>query len=110
MRAVASGQSSLSATAITAVVTHLTRTAGQTAARDRPSAEELRRVAELTAREREVLALVVRGLSDDEIAEHFFLSTLTVKTHVNRAMRELQVSDRARLVVAGMRARVLDPP
>ncbi|MCZ2831000.1 helix-turn-helix transcriptional regulator [Modestobacter sp. VKM Ac-2986] len=66
--------------------------------------------AELTAREREVLALVVRGLSDDEIAEHFLFSTLTVKTHVNRAMREMQVPDRARLVVAGMHAGVLDPP
>ena len=110
VRAVASGQASLSATATSAVVTHLATTAGRAAARDQPSAEDLRRVAELTAREREVVALVVRGLSNDEIAEHLFLSTLTVKTHINRAMRKMQVSDRARLVVAGMRAGLLDGP
>ena len=110
VRAVASGQASLSAAATSAVVTHLATTAGRAAARDQPSAEDVRRVAELTAREREVVALVVRGLSNDEIAEHLFLSTLTVKTHINRAMRKMQVSDRARLVVAGMRAGLLDGP
>ena len=110
VRAVASGQASLSAAATSAVVSHLAATAGRAAARDRPTAEDLRRVAELTAREREVVALVVRGLSNDEIAGHLFLSTLTVKTHINRAMRKMQVSDRARLVVAGMRAGLLDGP
>jgi DNA-binding NarL/FixJ family response regulator len=110
VRAVASGQASLSAAATSAVVTHLATTAGRAAARDQPSAEDLRRVAELTAREREVVGLVVRGLSNDEIAGHLFLSTLTVKTHINRAMRKMQVSDRARLVVAGMRAGLLDGP
>ena len=110
VRAVASGQASLSAAATSAVVTHLAATAGRAAARDRPTAEDLRRVAELTAREREVVALVVRGLSNDEIAGHLFLSTLTVKTHINRDMRKMQDSDRARLVVAGMRAGLLDGP
>ena len=110
VRAVASGQASLSAAATSAVVTHLAATAGRAAARDQPSAEDVRRVAELTAREREVVGLVVRGLSNDEIAGHLFLSTLTVKTHINRAMRKMQVSDRARLVVAGMRAGLLDGP
>jgi DNA-binding NarL/FixJ family response regulator len=108
VRAVASGEASLSASATGAVVAHLARAAGQAAARDQPSAEDVRRLAELTARELEVLALVVRGMSNDEIAEHLFISTLTVKTHINRAMRKMQVSDRARLVVAGMRAGVLD--
>jgi DNA-binding NarL/FixJ family response regulator len=51
----------------------------------------------------------VRGLSNTEIAEHLFISSLTVKTHVNRAMRKLQVSDRAQLVVAGMRHRLGEP-
>jgi DNA-binding NarL/FixJ family response regulator len=110
VRAVASGQASLSASATSAVVTHLARTAQQTAARDQPSAEDVRRLQELTAREREVLALVVRGLSNTEIADHLFLSSLTVKTHINRAMRKMQVSDRARLVVVGMRAGILDRP
>ena len=110
VRAVAAGESSLSAAATTAVVSHLARSAGRSAAREQASAEELSRLAELTAREREVVALAVRGLSNDEIAGHLFLSTLTVKTHVNRAMRKMQVSDRARLVVAGMRAGLLDGP
>jgi DNA-binding NarL/FixJ family response regulator len=110
VRAVAAGESSLSAAATTAVVSHLARSAGRSAARDQASAEELSRLAELTAREREVVGLVVRGLSNDEIAGHLFLSTLTVKTHINRAMRKMQVSDRARLVVAGMRAGLLDQP
>ncbi|MFQ1003560.1 response regulator [Modestobacter sp. SSW1-42] len=110
VRAVAAGESSLSSAATTAVVSHLARTAGQVTARDQASAEEMSRLAELTAREREVVALAVRGLTNDEIAAHLFLSSLTVKTHVNRAMRKLQVSDRARLVVAGMRAGLLDRP
>jgi DNA-binding NarL/FixJ family response regulator len=53
----------------------------------------------LTEREREVLALVAYGLSNDDIGERLFLSPLTVKTHVNRAMTKLGARDRAQLVV-----------
>jgi DNA-binding NarL/FixJ family response regulator len=53
----------------------------------------------LTEREREVLTLVAHGLSNDDIAERLFLSPLTAKTHVNRAMTKLGVRDRAQLVV-----------
>ncbi|MGY1616537.1 response regulator [Geodermatophilus sp. SYSU D00691] len=53
----------------------------------------------LTDREREVVALVAHGLSNDDIAARLFLSPLTVKTHVNRAMSKLHVRDRAQLVV-----------
>ena len=53
----------------------------------------------LTVREREVLALVATGLSNDEIADQLFVSPLTVKTHVNRAMMKLGAHDRAQLVV-----------
>jgi DNA-binding NarL/FixJ family response regulator len=53
----------------------------------------------LTDREREVSALVASGLSNDEIAERLYLSTATVKTHVNRAMTKLGARDRAQLVV-----------
>jgi len=53
----------------------------------------------LTEREREVSALVAAGLSNDEIAERLYLSTATVKTHVNRAMTKLGARDRAQLVV-----------
>jgi DNA-binding NarL/FixJ family response regulator len=53
----------------------------------------------LTAREREVMALVATGLSNDEIASRLYLSPLTAKTHVNRAMMKLNARDRAQLVV-----------
>jgi DNA-binding NarL/FixJ family response regulator len=58
----------------------------------------------LTAREREVVALVGRGRSNEEIAEHLFLSVLTVKTHVNRAMTKLGARDRAQLVIVAFRS------
>jgi DNA-binding NarL/FixJ family response regulator len=53
---------------------------------------------ELTAREREVVALVGAGLSNGEIAEHLVVSPATAKTHVSRALCKLQARDRAQLV------------
>jgi DNA-binding NarL/FixJ family response regulator len=53
----------------------------------------------LTDREREIVALVALGLSNQDIAGRLYLSPLTVKTHVNRAMANLDVRDRAQLVV-----------
>jgi DNA-binding NarL/FixJ family response regulator len=53
----------------------------------------------LTDREREIVALVALGLSNTDIAGRLYLSPLTVKTHVNRAMAKLDVRDRAQLVV-----------
>jgi DNA-binding NarL/FixJ family response regulator len=53
----------------------------------------------LTDREREMVTLVAHGLSNADIAARLYLSPLTVKTHVNRAMSKLRVRDRAQLVV-----------
>ncbi|MDF2739458.1 MAG: response regulator [Actinomycetia bacterium] len=53
----------------------------------------------LTQREREVLALVGEGLSNQEIAERLVLSPATARTHVSRAMVKLRARDRAQLVV-----------
>jgi DNA-binding NarL/FixJ family response regulator len=56
-------------------------------------------LATLTDREREVVALVAAGLSNDEIAGRLVVSPLTAKTHVSRAMTKLAARDRAQLVV-----------
>src|SRR5947207_5215163 len=57
------------------------------------------RLAVLTQREREVLALVGQGLSNDEIGAALFLSPATARTHVSHAMAKLGARDRAQLVV-----------
>ncbi len=56
-------------------------------------------LAGLTDREREVVALVAQGLSNDEIAAEWVVSAATVRTHVSRAMMKLHARDRAQLVV-----------
>jgi DNA-binding NarL/FixJ family response regulator len=58
----------------------------------------------LTNREREVVALVAHGLSNDEIAKAMVLSPTTAKTHVSRAMIKLGARDRAQLVVFAYQA------
>jgi DNA-binding NarL/FixJ family response regulator len=65
--------------------------------------------AELTEREREVLALVARGLSNDEIAEHLVISRATAKTHVSRAMLKLGATHRAQLVVLAYESGLVQP-
>jgi DNA-binding NarL/FixJ family response regulator len=62
----------------------------------RPAPPEL---AQLTEREREIMALVARGLSNQDIADHLTISPHTAKTHVNRVMTKLHAHDRAQLVV-----------
>ncbi|GAA2327492.1 response regulator transcription factor [Streptomyces cuspidosporus] len=57
----------------------------------------------LTPREREMVALVATGLSNQEIAERMFLSPFTVRAHVQRAMTKLEARDRAQLVVIAYR-------
>jgi DNA-binding NarL/FixJ family response regulator len=57
------------------------------------------RLSTLTSREREVMSLAAEGSSNDEIAEKLYVSPLTVRTHVHRAMTKLGARDRAQLVV-----------
>jgi DNA-binding NarL/FixJ family response regulator len=67
------------------------------------------RLEALTDREREIVAVVAQGLSNDEIAAKLYLSPATVKTHVNRAMSKLAVRDRAQLVVLAYEAGLARP-
>lgn len=66
-------------------------------------------LAALTEREREMMALAAHGLSNDTIAERAYLSPLTVKTHLNRAMMKLGVRDRAQLVVLAYQTGLVRP-
>jgi DNA-binding NarL/FixJ family response regulator len=63
----------------------------------------------LTDREREVMALVAEGLTNDEIAERLFMSPATAKTHVSRAMIKLNARDRAQLVVFAYESGLVRP-
>ena len=62
------------------------------------------RLSSLTEREREVMALVAMGLTNDAIAERLVVSRATAKTHVSRAMRKLHAHDRAQLVALAYEA------
>ncbi|MFC1420279.1 response regulator transcription factor [Streptacidiphilus cavernicola] len=66
-------------------------------------------LARLTEREREVVALVGMGLSNDEIAGRLVVSPLTAKTHVSRAMVKLGARDRAQLVVLAYESGLVRP-
>ncbi|KKK04832.1 response regulator transcription factor [Micromonospora sp. HK10] len=69
------------------------------ARRPEPARPLPRRLDGVTEREREVLTLIGRGLSNAELAEHLRLSLPTVKTHVGRLLTKLAVRDRAQLVI-----------
>jgi DNA-binding NarL/FixJ family response regulator len=92
VRVVAEGGSLLSPTVTRRVIEHFT--AGP-ARRTTPHPG----VAELTEREREIVAWVATGASNDEIAAALVVSPATVRTHVSRAMLKLRARDRAQLVV-----------
>ena len=64
---------------------------------------------DLTEREREVLVMVARGLTNAEIGEQLVISAATVKTHVARIMGKLDVHDRAQLVMLAYEAGLVVP-
>jgi DNA-binding NarL/FixJ family response regulator len=73
------------------------------------SQEADERLAVLTEREREVLALVGQGMSNDEIGAELFLSPATARTHVSHAMGKLGARDRAQLVVLAYQTGLVSP-
>ncbi|GAA4840429.1 response regulator transcription factor [Kitasatospora terrestris] len=84
------------------------RLIGEFAARSK-APETAGRLEVLTDREREVVALVGLGLSNEDIARRLVVSPLTAKTHVSRAMVKLGARDRAQLVVAAYEAGLVRP-
>ncbi|MGW5575600.1 response regulator [Nocardia thailandica] len=79
------------------------RLIGQFTTRRRAAQSAADRLSVLTEREREVVSLVGRGLSNEEIGAALFLSPATARTHVGRAMTKLGARDRAQLVVLAYR-------
>jgi DNA-binding NarL/FixJ family response regulator len=75
----------------------------------RPSQPPPTALEELTDREREVVALVARGLNNHEIADRLVISPATARTHVSRAMIKAGARDRAQLVVAAYQSGLVRP-
>ncbi|WNM31440.1 response regulator transcription factor [Streptomyces sp. Li-HN-5-11] len=76
----------------------------------RPSAAKPRRtITGITDREREVLVLVARGMSNTELAEHLVISVATAKTYVTRLLAKLDARDRIHLVIMAYEAGLVTP-
>ena len=103
IRVVARGESLLSPLATQSLIA---RFLAQPDRRPTPAPE---RLSVLTEREREIVALVATGASNDDIAEDLAVSPLTVKTHVSRALLKLGARDRAQLVVLAYETGLVRP-
>ena len=103
IRTVAAGESLLSPGPTSRLIARFLRApnTGPTSAVGGPS--------ELSERERQVLALVARGLNNPEIADALGLSPLTAKTHVSRIMGKLGARDRAQLVIVAYESGLVIP-
>lgn len=91
IRVVAGGEALLAPTVTRRLIEEFTRTA---------VLPRVRGLEGVTEREREVLMLIARGLSNGEIASHLQVSLATVKTHITRLLAKLGARDRAQLVIA----------
>jgi DNA-binding NarL/FixJ family response regulator len=99
---VAAGDSLLSPSVTRTVIQRL---AGQPA----PDAKAEVQLDELTARERDVLELIARGLSNGEIAAKLVIEESTVKTHVRHILRKLRLRDRVQAVIFGFESGLIRP-
>lgn len=102
VRTVAGGESMLDPTVTGRLVEHFM-------ARPKPDADTQRRLDELTERELEVLHLLVRGLSNEEMGEQLFLSPATVKSHVTRILGKLGVRGRVQAVILAYESGLVRP-
>lgn len=105
IRTVASGESLLSPLATRTLIARFLATPAQGARLAVPGQLDA-----LTAREREIMAMAAEGHSNDEIAEKLYVSPLTVRTHVHRAMAKLDARDRAQLVVMAYQSGLVQAP
>jgi DNA-binding NarL/FixJ family response regulator len=80
------------------------------AARPEPHTPTPAEMAQLTPREREVLSLMARGLSNADVAAELFISEATVKTHLARVMMKLGVREKAQAVAAAYQTGLVHPP
>ena len=103
IRAVASGEALLAPSVTRRMIEEFVRRPPNAA---RPAPRELDR---LTAREREVLVLMARGLSNAELAQKFVVSEATVKTHVAHVLAKLGLRDRVQAVVFAYESGVIQP-
>jgi len=94
VRVVAAGQAVAAPTVTRRLIEHFVGAAP-------PPRRDASRLDVLTMREREVLTLIARGLSNTEIAETLVLSEGTVKTHINRILAKLGLRDRVQAVILG---------
>jgi DNA-binding NarL/FixJ family response regulator len=101
---IASGDALLSPTITKRVIEEFIRRPPSTLATQLPAA-----LAELTARELEVLGFMARGLSNSEIAKDLFVSETTVKTHVARILMKLDLRDRVQAVVYAYETGLVQP-
>lgn len=92
IRVVAAGQSMLAPAVTTTLIEEFT-------SRNRPTFVAPERLEVLTGREREVVRLVAKGLTNEQIGTELIMSPHTAKTHVSRAMTKLRVRDRTQLAV-----------
>ena len=74
-----------------------------------PSGPSMAQLDGITAREQEVLTLIARGMSNDELTAHLHLGLATVKTHIGRLLHKLAARDRAQLVIAAYETGLVRP-
>ena len=100
IRVIASGEALLAPTVTRRLIEEFAR-------RPEPATAPHQSLEGVTEREREVLVLIGRGLSNGEIAAHLHLAAATVKTHVSRLLMKLCARDRAQLVIAAYESGLL---
>jgi DNA-binding NarL/FixJ family response regulator len=69
-----------------------------------------RRLPNLSRREREIMDLLARGLTGEQVAERLVLSSETVKTHIRNAMTKLEASTRVHAIAIALREGMIEPP